>query len=76
MTHGSDLAFPFLETGAMQGESISLGLSKREAFAMAAITATAPHLVGANDRQIQEFADAAAKIADAMVVALNREATA
>jgi len=51
------------------------GLTKREAFAMAAMTATAPHLVGANARQVQEFADAAVMIADAMVIALNREVT-
>ena len=81
MTNGSDLAFPQAPFETPGGglatladfRSTDLGLTKREAFAMAAITATAPHLVGANDRQVQEFADAAVKIADAMVAALNRK---
>lgn len=34
---GDDLAFPFVETAAMQGESINFGLTKRELFAALAM---------------------------------------
>ena len=34
---GAELAFPFVETGAMQGESINFGLTKRELFAAMAM---------------------------------------
>ena len=37
MQGGAELAFPFVETGAMQGESINLGLTKRELFAAMAM---------------------------------------
>lgn len=35
--NGSELAFPFVETREMQGESISFGLTKREYFAAMAM---------------------------------------
>lgn len=35
--NGQELAFPFVETGAMQGESVNLGLTKREYFAAMAL---------------------------------------
>lgn len=37
MTDGNDLAFPFVETCEMQGESISFGFTKRELFAAMAM---------------------------------------
>ena len=36
-TNGQELAFPFVETREMQGESISFGLTKREHFAAMAM---------------------------------------
>ena len=36
-TNGKELAFPFVETREMQGESISFGLTKREHFAAMAM---------------------------------------
>ena len=36
-TNGNELAFPFVETREMQGESISFGLTKREHFAAMAM---------------------------------------
>ena len=35
--NGHELAFPFVETREMQGESISFGLTKREMFAAMAM---------------------------------------
>lgn len=35
--NGAELAFPFVETREMQGESISFGLTKREYFAAMAM---------------------------------------
>ena len=37
--NGQELAFPFVETREMQGESISFGLTKREMFAAMAMQA-------------------------------------
>ena len=37
MSGASDLAFPFVETAPMQGESINFGLTKRELFAAMAM---------------------------------------
>lgn len=34
---GDELVFPFVETAAMQGESINFGLTKRELFAAMAM---------------------------------------
>lgn len=66
-TVGEDLAHPFVETGAMQGESISLGLTKREHFAALALQGQLAHsgyYVGIEVRAVL--------CADALIEALNR----
>lgn len=67
MTDGESYAYP------KHGQA-SNGLTKREAFAMASLKGAALHLQGANDREIQDVADTAVRLADALVAALNRPA--
>ena len=66
MTDGESYAYP------KHGQA-SNGLTKREAFAMAAIEGSARHLVGALPDEVQRWADTAVKLADALVSALNSD---
>ena len=65
---GSDLAFPFVETAAMQGESINFGLTKRELFAAMAMQGI---VSGMHSAQIS--AQLAVEHADALILALSRK---
>lgn len=65
---GDDLAFPFVETAAMQGESINFGLTKRELFAAMAMQGFAanPSCSANGERHVAE----AVQWADALLDAL------
>lgn len=65
---GDDLAFPFVETAAMQGESINFGLTKRELFAAMAMQGFAanPSCSANGERHVAE----AVQWADALLAAL------
>ena len=73
-TNGQELAFPFVETREMQGESISFGLTKREHFAAMAMQGLALHAIGGapcdSEHRIKYAALDAVKIADALLRAL------
>lgn len=60
--NGQELAFPFVETREMQGESISFGLTKREHFAAMAmqglVAAPGAYTVNARAALAVECADA------------------
>lgn len=68
-TEPNDLAYPFVETGDMRGESVNLGLTKREYFAAMAMQA----FIGADpDSAYVTIADEAVKYADALIERLNK----
>lgn len=67
MTHGSDLAYPFVETRQMQGESISFGLTKREHFASLALQGLLA--AGGFGSPCKDAVD----LADSLIAALNGE---
>lgn len=74
---GSDLAFPFVETAAMQGESINLGLSKRELFAAMAMQGMLAQVDGNSspstwDSSPDGAARAAVQCADALLAELAK----
>ena len=56
--NGAELAFPFVETREMQGESISFGLTKREYFAAMAMQGFCSNIEIGNmeSKSIAEFA--------------------
>lgn len=63
-----ELAFPFVETAAMQGESINFGLTKRELFAAMVMQGFAanPSCSANGERHVAE----AIQLADALLAAL------
>lgn len=80
--NGQELAFPFVETREMQGESISFGLTKRELFAamaMHGLCANPGGPIQANGRSgwsfcnctEDEVGDTAVSLADALLRALR-----
>lgn len=73
MDNGQELAFPFVETREMQGESISFGLTKREYFAglaMQGVLSAYPHI---HDYPLQASM-LAIEHADALLRALSHSA--
>lgn len=64
------MAFPFVETREMQGESISFGLTKREHFAALAMQGFMASTVKSTH---DEFAKEAVRMADALLRALSKE---
>lgn len=83
--NGQELAFPFVETREMQGESISFGLTKREEFAkaaMAGLLANSGGPIQANGMSGWNFcncdskqvAEWAVDLADALLCALSHSA--
>jgi hypothetical protein len=68
-TNGNELAFPFVETREMQGESISFGLTKREHFAAMAMQGYRASLHYA-EIDAKEIASLACDDADALLRAL------
>lgn len=68
-TNGQELAFPFVETREMQGESISFGLTKREHFAAMAMQGYRASLHYA-EMNAKEIASLARDDADALLRAL------
>ena len=76
-TIGSDLAFPFVETGAMQGESINFGLSKRELFAAMAmqgmLSDESGGEIGGAYWKPSDCAVRSCEFADALILALSQK---
>ena len=70
---GEDLAFPFVETRAMQGESINLGLTKRELFAAMAMQGIMAGLPIEAVHSARTSAFLAVEHADALILALSRK---
>jgi len=72
--NGQELAFPFVETREMQGESISFGLTKREVIAKDVLAALAPSAIGGYPCTRKDRLEACAKdaldITDALLRAL------
>ena len=79
--NGQELAYPFVETHEMQGESISFGLTKRELFAamaMQGILANPGGPIQADDMNGSvcnctraDVGDLATSLADALLRALS-----
>lgn len=67
MTDGNDMAYP-IETGAR----LETGLSKREAFAMAALQGLLASDVSGLPVTIENYSEASVKYADALIAALNK----
>ena len=72
--NGQELAFPFVETREMQGESISFGLTKREHFAAMAMQGILANrgMIDQPDRaSVKWVAERAIASADALLRALS-----
>lgn len=68
--NGQELAFPFVETREMQGESISFGLTKREHFAALAMQGLCAN-TAYGDTQDEFIAKWSVDQADALLRALS-----
>ena len=77
--NGQELAFPFVETREMQGESISFGLTKREEFAKVMMSSMIAAGYDSGDTRSVEgwrdqMAHEAVRYADALLRALSHSA--
>jgi hypothetical protein len=70
-TQANDLAYPLIERRIDQGESINFGLTKREAFAMAAMQGLLGYDAGIAIT-IKQYAESSVAYADALIAALNK----
>ena len=68
--NGQELAYPFVETREMQGESISFGLTKREHFAALAMQGLCAN-TAYGDAQAEFLAKWSVDQADALLRALS-----